>query len=563
MLRTGMFRWGLMLVGGLLCGSGAALAQDEGPLARFPSDVSAVIRLSEFDKTVGQIAELVDAIQPGFGDQVKEQGGLVGVALANPTLAGVDREEDWFVLIYASGEGEPNVVFAIPTTDAKAMQEALPETMESEVDGDWVYYAKKELGVPEAAKKEDSIEENMSEEGDKLFYAGDFAVYVNLAQLTEAYEEELTQAQAQGQEAIEQLETQLGPQAAQMKPMIAMYGQLLDKAMAGLGDAEEFTIALNANDKGLTIEEYGLFGEDSDTSKALAAHPRSKMTQLAKLPPTAIGYMGLSADMQKLMQWGLRYNAEMLADESQKAAMIKALDAMKNVKFSGMVNAFDIGDFETGLLRMVGLAECTPVETLKTQMRAITKSMGTIEAPGLKQETTLAEGAETIVGTKVDVVTMKQEFDDPNAAAFQPLAFGPEGMVSRIAYLDKGYLQTFGGGKAHMEAALTAYKSGSASANGPTAFNKTLLPESNLVWMVDLPTLAVRAAQHAGSFGAELPFEASELEGLGVGSSFMGGALAIEKDAIRGKFHLPVEHAQNIAKLVMFGIQKQQEASQQ
>ena len=553
-----MLRWFVVAVGGWLCCAGAALAQeDKSPLARFSSDASVVIRLSEFDKTLKQIAELVEAIQPGFGEQVEQQGGLIGVALSNPTLAGVDREEDWFIIVYASGEGEPNVVFAIPATDADAMKDAIDSKMTAVVDGDWVYYADKDKGVPEAVKAEDSIEENMSEEGDKLFYAGDLAIYINVAQLAEAYEDEIDAAQTQGHAAIEQLGEQLGPQGEQIKPMLAVYSTMLDKALAALGDAEELTIALNADKTGLKIEDYAVFEEDSSTSKALATHPRSKMALLGKLPGDSVGYLGISADIQALMQWGMKYNAEMLKDEAQKAAMTKALDGMKGVKFSGMATSFDIGDAATGLLKAVGVTECGPVDTLKKQMRAITKSMGTIEAPGLKQETTLAEDAETIGGTKIDVITMKQEVEDPQAAAFQTIAFGPDGMVARVAYLDKGYLQAFGGGKELMEAALKTYKS--ASATSPAvAFSKTLLPESNLVWMLDLPTLAVRGAKQAGNFEAQLPFDPSELDALEVAPSFMGGAIGIEKDAIRAKFSLPVENAQNIAKLVMFGVQKQQ-----
>lgn len=553
-----MLRWTALVVGCLLWGAATLHAEDEGPLTRFSSDAAVVVRLGAPEKTIGQIADLVDAIQPGFGDQVRQQGDMIGVAISNPTLAGVDKTEDWYLIVFADADGPPTAIFAIPATDPKALVAALPENLESEIDGDWVYYTDKNQGLPEELKDDDeSIEDGMSDEAGKLFDAGDLAIYVNVADLAETYKAQIEEAQAKAKEALENLPNQLGPQGEQMKPVMAMYGELLEKLIVAVGDGEELTIALNIDKTGLTIEDYGVFGEDSETAKALAAHPVSKMAMLGKLPPSAIAYVGVSADLRKLMQWGLKYSTEMLQDESQKEALNKSIDGMKGIAFSGMVNAFDIGDAKSGLFKMVGVAECTPVDKLKAQMRSISKSMGKIEYPGFSQETTVKEDAETISGQKVDLITIKQEVEDQNAAMIQTAMFGPDGMTSRVAYLDKGYIQTMGGGKGAMEAAIKTYKAPS-SASAATTFQAKLLPASNLTWMVDLPTLAVRAAKLAGDFGAQLPFEASELDGLEVTPSFMGGAVAIEKSAVRAKFTLPVEQAQNIAKLVMFGIQKQQ-----
>ncbi len=555
-----MLRWKLLVAGLLLWGSSASLqAEDESPLASFSSDAAVAIRLAAPEKTIGQVADLVNAIQPGAGEQIRQQAGAIGLLISNPTLTGVDQKEDWYLIIFAEAESPPTAVFAIPATDAKALAEALPENLESRIDGDWVYYTDKNQGLPdELGDKDESIEDAMSEEADKLFFAGDLAIYVNVADLVETYKEQLEQAEAQGKAAIERLPDQLGPQGEQMKPVVAMYTALLEQFVAAVGDSEELTISLKADKTGLVIEDYGLFAEDSDTAKALATHPTSKMAFLSKLPPSSVAYIGVSADLQKLVKWGMQYNKELLNDDSKKAALDKAVEAMKGIAFSGLGNSFDIGESQSGLLKSVAVVEVAPISTVKPQMRAITKSLGTIEAPGLKQETTLKEDAETISGTKVDIVTIKQEMDDPNAAMLQTAMFGPDGMVSRIAYLDKAYIQTMGGGKGAMEAALKTYK-GTASSTPATTFQATLLPMSNLTWMVDLPTLALRGAKVAGDFGAQLPFDASELDGLKVTPSFMGGAIAIEKSAIRAKFSLPVENARNIAKLVMFGIQKQHE----
>ena len=553
-----MLRWTALVAGCLLWGAATLHAEDEGPLTRFSSDAAVVVRLAAPEKTIGQVADLVDAIQPGFGDQVRQQGDMIGVAISNPTLAGVDKTEDWYLIVFADADGPPTAIFAIPATDPKALAEALPENLESEIDGDWVYYTDKNQGLPEKLTKDDeSIEEGMGDEAGKLFDKGDLAIYVNVEDLAETYKAQLEEVQAKAKEAIENLPNQLGPQGEQIKPAMAMYSELLDKLMVAVGDGEELTIALNIDKTGLTIEDYGVFGEDSETAKAIAAHPVSKMAMLGKLPPSAIGYVGVSADLRKLMQWGLKYSTEMLKDESQKEALNKSIEGMKGIAFSGMVNSFDIGDTKSGLFKMVGVAECTPVDKLKAQMRSISKSMGKIEYPGFSQETTVKEDAETIAGQKVDLITIKQEVEDQNAAMIQTAMFGPDGMTSRVAYLDKGYIQTMGGGKGAMEAALKTYKA-TSSASAATAFQAKLLPASNLTWMLDLPTLAIRAAKVAGDFGAQLPFEASELDGLEVTPSFMGGAVAVEKNAVRAKFTLPVEQAQNIAKLVMFGIQKQQ-----
>jgi hypothetical protein len=550
-----MVRFVPLSLGLLFAGASALRAADETPLDYFSSDAAVVVRLGAPEKTIERIAEMVDAIQPGAGAQITQQAGAIGVLISNPALAGVDQTKDWYIVVYAEGAGEPTAVFAIPTTDAKAMQEALPERFKSAVNGDWVYYTDKEL--PEEADDDDAISDNVSDEGAELLQASDIGLYVNVAQLTETYKTQLEDAEGKAREAIENLPNQV-PNGEQLKPVMGMYTLFFDKIVDAVGDAEELTVSFKMDKAGLVIEDICAFAEDSDTAKRLASHPTSKLPLLAKLPAGSLGYLGLSADMQKLMQFGMKMNIDMVEDEAKKAELQKAMDGFKSISFKTMVTAFDLGDTESGLFKSVGVVEATPADKLKAQMRSVAASMGSIETAGIKQETTVEKDAETIGGTKIDIVTVKQEVDDANAAKMQEILFGADGMKSRIAYNDKGYIQTMGGGKPAMEAALKGFGA-SSSTNAAVAFQKQLLPTSNVTWMLDLPSFAVKAAKLAPAFGANLPFEASELDGLGVEESYMGGAIGIEKNAIRAKFTLPTAQAQNIAKLVIFGIQKQQQ----
>src|SRR5262245_45452115 len=84
----------------------------ENALDAISTDASVVIRLKSPSATIDKVAELVNQVVPGAGEEIKKNADGIGFAISNPTLAGVDKSADWWVAVYASADRqEPGVVF--------------------------------------------------------------------------------------------------------------------------------------------------------------------------------------------------------------------------------------------------------------------------------------------------------------------------------------------------------------------------------------------------------------------------------------------------------------------
>ncbi len=61
------------------------------------------------------LAAFIDKVQPGFGAIVQGQASTLGLAINNPTLAGVDMTRDWYIMVFASAKPPLQPVLLIPT----------------------------------------------------------------------------------------------------------------------------------------------------------------------------------------------------------------------------------------------------------------------------------------------------------------------------------------------------------------------------------------------------------------------------------------------------------------
>ena len=66
-------------------------------------------------------------MQPGLGETVRQSAQGLGQAISVPSLAGVDRSRDWYVFTFMTPGEQPKVVFAIPTTDADELKQAIKD----------------------------------------------------------------------------------------------------------------------------------------------------------------------------------------------------------------------------------------------------------------------------------------------------------------------------------------------------------------------------------------------------------------------------------------------------
>jgi hypothetical protein len=552
-------RFAAMLVA--LAAGGLASAA-ESPLSAFPNTTDVVIRIKAPKTTVDKAASLVEAIQPGFGAMVRQNAVALGGLISNPTLQGVDQTKDWYIAVTTKGQEEPAVVFGIPVTNADMAKSALTEGQKSKVHGTWLFYSDDEAALPASLTSSSAIETAMKGEPNTVFDKGDIAVYVNLAHLIEAYGNEITAGVEQAKQALSQIPPQPGVDPEATKKV---YADIIDYTVQGLRDSVQCTVAFNVGAEGIAVEDYLSFTPRSKTSTLLGEQKTSAMELAAKLPPDAVMIFGASGDTKRLVDWGLSMTKNMTA---QTPAASKALDdfmnGITNLKFGSMVGAMSFKQSDSGLLQNVVVMEVNDAQKYKDLARAMSKGLGKIEAQGLKQETTIEADAESYGSVKADIVTVKQEFDDTadptgQARQMQAMMFGPNGMQSRVVYQKDKFITTLGGGKEAMTEALKAVDS-STKSDAVTTYRKGLIESPNILFLVDVPGLAVQGLRVASGIpGVPLNINPAMLDSVKFDKSFMGFAAAAEKDAVRARTRIPVEQLKSIFSLVMTAQTMQQQ----
>lgn len=538
------------LAGVLAIVFGISVQADDSPLSQVSKDADVVVRIRAFDTTVENLAALTNEIQPGAGDLVSQNATMFGLVLSNPTLAGVDRTKDFYLMLFARPEAEPKALFAIPTTDGPAMQKGLPENYESQVRESWVFYATKEHGVPEAVSESDSLGAALARsETLKVLDDSDIGLYVNAKHLTEVYADKI---QA-GREKFEQ-QIQQGAKAPNAENAVQVMNILkleADCAFRILEETDSFAIGIKAQTGSLEIDSYFDFDEGSTIATFLQKHPKSKFNAVSKLGEGFPVYFGLSADFKSLNELCEPMIDAIYPDPAVQKGFKEYLSTLEQTPITSMVGAFDLVSSGAGMFRSSAFFETKQSAEFLAAARKMAGSVKSIKAAGVTSETTFEPEAETIGTRKIDVMTVKQQVDpkQPGAANQKMLfglLFGPNGMQSRSTALADGLLQTQGGGKESMTAALKAYD---AKAN--SQLGDALDIEANALFLVDLPGIIKSSLLMASSIpGIPVPLKKSDIEAMEIPRSHISGVAIGEEHAMRVMVVVPTEQFDGVMKLV-------------
>ena len=537
-------------------------AEEKSPLAIFPESADIVLRLKAPEVSIDRISALAEKVQPNAGGFLRQQAGAIGALISNPGQVGVDKSRDWYVVVFAEEDEQPGVVFVIPTKDAEAAKKSLPGNMNAIIQGDWLIYHSQDFEIPALDTDEggETLAQELAEDATawKEFNQGDLSLWVHLSHLHETYESKIDGFHQQ----IEALMTQLqnAPHQANgpdMKLVGQIYGPLIKGLFQGFKDAEALTISIQFNETGLQINDYCLFEEDTETSAALGAHHASNFSLLSELPADAVFLAGISADWGSMMEWASALTVAMMKDAESKEKCAKIMSDAKLVKLSQMALGYTVVDGTENIVRAVSIMEVNPVAKLREMMLGMSELSSKIEAPGLKQEVTLKKEAEAYGPNKADITIVKQEFDaslDPTGLQnkLQALMSGKEGMVSRTLYYPDKVLQTMGGGKEAMAAAVKLLEATSSTGADPR--RQGLHAEANVLVLVDVPSLASKIMKVVAKLADEgrVPFNAQTVDNLQIKRSFTGWSLLMDDGSVSTRLTVPVSQLQGFAKLGFF-----------
>lgn len=546
------------------------VARAADPSDAVPDSASVVLRVKAPETTLGNLGDFVDAVQPGVGAAVKGNLAMLGLAISNPTLAGVDVEKDWWAIVFAESRRQrPALVFVVPATDANAMKNALPPGFE--------FHSADKLAIySDNAEALGQVRDRLSGKGTglwsktdasskKLFDASDLSVLINLRQLTKAFESELQQAEPQLDGFLNQISGAVpDAQRAQLVPMLDMYRVIGKSALQGVRDSHSLTLCASFSKDAIRFEDRLQVGEGTATAKFFAAQPTGDLSLMSRLPANKLAYFGAKMDMAGMVDWSMSLSKAWLGNASveQKAQFDAAAKEMRGLKWNEIAGYVSLDPESNSALRGGSVTEVTPTSRMRELTHITTKLLSDIQTPGFKQTMKLEPAAEKIGGVEVDRVTLQQEVDpslDPLGMQkkMRDMLFGEEGMQSLVMYQPTRSLQTVGGAKSEMEDLVKSLGSTATNDAARTAARKRFVEKANMVVLVDVARLMVSGIKLAAREKV-IPIDASVLDGLQLQPSFIGGAVSCEATAAGAQLEIPVAQAQGIAKIVMLMIQRAQ-----
>ncbi len=539
-----------------------SIAAAADPFDAVPDSASVVLRLKTPQATLGRLADYVNVVQPGFGEAIRGNLPALGLLISNPGLAGVDAEKDWWAIVFIEGRQKPGVVFVVPTTDAKAMKEALPSGWLLHEADKLAIYSEDEAALNKmkdrVSGKGASLWSKTDAASKKLFEASDVSAFVNLKQLSQAFANELDQAEPSLDAFLAQISGLLPEQQrTQMAMVMDVYRSLGKAAVQGARDSNSLTMGVKFSKDTIRFEDRLQVAEGTKTAKFLSKQPTSDFSLLAQLPADKSVYFGAKADMQGMIDWSMKLTKSMLANgtDEQKAAFDQSAKDMRDLKWDQIVGYFDLDANGEGALRGGTVSEVTPTDKLREITKVMMSVVGAMQLPGFKQTISMESTSAKIGGLPVDQMTLKQEVDE----AADPLGIqkkvmsvlhGPEGMKQFMLFQPKRSLQTVGGDVAQLETLVKSLGASPVKGSAPAIARKSYAEKANVIALADVARLLGNGIKIAAREQV-IPAAASDaIDNLKLQPSFMGGSITCEPTAVSAQFEIPAVQAQGIAKIV-------------
>jgi len=531
----------------------------ENPAEWLSSEVSFIVRLKNPQATTEKIAGFGEKIQEGFGFQVRASAQGMGMGIFNPTLAGVDRQADWWMGVYAEAEDKPAIVFIIPAKDLDAMRDEVTATREGMTfiaHEKWGIYSDNEeaanIARDRIAGKGQSAASLIDEELQTVFDAGDLSLFINSVQLMKVYEGDLLEAKASIEANLEN-----GP--PQVASMAALYMIGVEGLYAAAGDTRGAVATVVVDKVGATLDILARVEEGTPTSKNLD-FPLSENPLLARLPSGGLAYFAISTISSNWQRWGLQAMKSMSQlveqDEESFERYKKVVAKFEKIKYGAIAASFSLqAEGADPGIRTVSLSEVDQPKKLRELMKEFHSALSELEFGGVTTRYELTEEAESFGKHKADTVKVEQDLGENNVIplqGFYEMMFGEEGMLTRLIYTDKQLVQTMGGGKRGMLAALKQLESPQLPELSPEiqATKSKLSPKTCLIGLVDLPGFLSRFGRLILQSGM-IPFPLDpESISIPETTSYLGVSLATKSSGGRLKLHVPAEQAKRMYLLV-------------
>jgi hypothetical protein len=536
------------------------MAQDSGAYDLIPGDAAAVVRLQAPDQTIDDLATFVDKVQPGFGGLIRGQATAIGMVISNPTLAGVDRSKDCYLILFADSNRPPETVVLVSSTDVASLKQAVGASFHYAEKDSWVAYSTKAGLIDQVRacfdERQSPVCDHMQDHVRSELNSGQLTVFVNSDSLKKTYAVQLAQAEDRLEQAIEVMAAQIrtGNSELDLEYVMDIYRRIGEVGIQTVRDSKSAVLSLHVTDKAVRIEEILTVHVDSQSDVFLKSQPVSDMLRLKSVPHGLSGYWAMSGDPKPFMDWAGDIIEASISEEEVKKKLLKSFTTMQEVRFGTIAAGGDIAEDDDVALRYFGLAEIEPASKVRDAFLEFGPAME-YEIAGIRQEMSFERDAEQIAGQTVDVYRFKQTIPpamDPTGLqkALNDRLYGADGMTQRLAFKGDLLLQTMGGGQDSMKRLLT-------SANWSDAkllqARERQHEKANVLFLVDVPTMTLKFAKLIiGTGNLPIPVQAEQLAPLQIAPSYVGFSMVAEPQTLRVRTTLPVETFQGFAQISMF-----------
>ncbi|MBC7964996.1 MAG: hypothetical protein H7Z17_03640 [Fuerstia sp.] len=546
-----------------------SISAQDAPLEMIPGSASVVIRLQAPETTVAELAAFINKVQPGFGDLAKGQlPAVLGQVISNPTLAGVDQTQDWYVALFADDDRNMKGVLLLPTKDSAQLKTALGSAFKfAEKDG-WLACSKAEQYLGEFERCQsgevESIARKIDDRTKSALMSGHLCVVVNGPALKAAFEDELASAEDRLKELIQAIGNQIKAGSPQMDMAFAldMYRDLGKVLLQGVRDSNSTAISVKVTDDAVQIEHLLTVEADSQTDTFFKTQPVSDMARLTTLPEGLAGYIVIHGDPHCILDWSEQMMRQMLKEDDLKEKASKSIALMRDATIGTLATGGDLLPDEDTAMRYFAVSEISPSSVVREAFQILGTGME-YEIAGIRQKQTIEMDAETIDGQSVHIFrteqTMPEGFDPTGMQkALNEKLYGPDGMVQRIVLKDDVALQTMGGDSESMKLLMTAT---SWSDSQLLAARARQHEKANVLILVDVPNTVEKFAKLILGLGViPVPVRPEQLDGLVIAPSYAGFSAAVEQQRLTARTSIPVETFRGFVQIAMFVRQLQPQA---
>lgn len=527
----------------------SAEAGKADPLSLLPADAHIIIRVQAPEKTLQDLADFVNSIQPGAGGMILGQQSAIGGAIGNPGLVGVDMSRDWYVAINVNKGGPPQTALLLPTTDADAMQSAMG-SLTGHAIGDWVAFGRNEgdLAGIKSCEQGDAKSVALSDDVKAAFSGRHVAVLINGTQVKQKFADELEQMETQWEGFVSMIVGQIQATSPQtnVESVKELYSMMGSTAIQIINDTDSLLLTVNVADGNLEIGEMLSVTPDSVSGRYLSAQKSTAFSQLAKMPTGLQGYLGVNVDVQPMMDWSLRMMVGALSEDPEVAAKLKTqFESVRDWKVGEM--CLGGGFSEAGGMQYLQRTELAPGKVVREFMQAFGE-LGKVTVSGIEQEYDYQRAAEKVGGLEVDVLNVKQnvpEGFDPTGMAKELIdaMYGENGMQQRVAVDGDVIYQVVGGDLDLLGALVT----GDAQPTTAWTSVRAAHPEQvNVMGMIDLPAVVLSAMKMFSKVPqAGIPVDEQMLDAIQFPESYVGFSMVASKDRLDVLTTIPASTLQN------------------